>query len=63
MALDIGTLLKDRDLGVCTVISARRTGHQYERYFEYELLTPQGTIVTTDEYEITAKKMEALKEH
>lgn len=60
-----GTLVVDKDHGVCTVLSSRRTGHQYERYHEYELLTPQGMIISTDEYEFlngNIKKVENEKE-
>ena len=62
MFIPEGTLVSDIDHGVCTVLSSRRTGHQYERYYEYELLTPTGTIIRTDEYEFLSKKIEIIQE-
>jgi len=58
-----GTLVKDIDHGVCTVLTYRRTGHQYERYYEYELLTPRGTIIITDEYEFLSDKINIIQEN
>ena len=50
MSLPIGALVKDEQHGVCTVVSYRRTGHQYDRYYEYDLLTPAGNIITREEF-------------
>ncbi len=57
-----GTLLQDADHGICTVISARRTGHQYERYYEYEILTEMGTIIKVDEYSFCGSQVKVIKE-
>ena len=50
MILPIGILVKDKQHGVCTIVSYRKTGHQYDRYYEYDLLTPEGNIVTREEF-------------
>ncbi len=55
-----GTLVIDKDHGVCTVLSCTKTGHQYERYHEYDLLTPNGTIITTDEYEFLSGNIKRI---
>ncbi len=47
-----GSLLDAGPRGICTVVSMYRTGHQYERYYRYDLLTPNGSIIQVDEYEI-----------
>ena len=60
--IQAGTLVIDKDHGVCTVLSSRRTGHQYERYHEYELLTPENVIRTTDEYEFLSGNIQKVKE-
>lgn len=57
-----GTLVMDKDHGVCTVLSSRRTGHQYERYHEYEILTPVGSIITTDEYEFLSGNIKEIRD-
>ena len=59
--IQAGTLVIDKDHGVCTVLSSRRTGHQYERYHEYELLTPNNLIITTDEYEFLSGNIQRVK--
>ena len=50
MVLSLGTLVSSDEHGICTIVSYRRVGHQYDRYFEYDLLTPGGKIITLDEY-------------
>jgi len=50
--INLGDLIVDREYGVCTVVGVKRTGHQYERYYEYELLSPSGNVIITDEYDI-----------
>ena len=62
MPLKSGTLLKDVDHGICTIISSRRTGHQYERYYEYEILTEMGTLISIDEYAFFGDKIKIIKE-
>ena len=57
-----GTLVLDKTHGVCTVLSSRRTGHQYERYHEYEMMTPDGTIIRADEYEFLSGNIKEIKE-
>ena len=39
MVLSLGTLVSSDEHGICTIVSYRRVGHQYDRYFEYDLLT------------------------
>tara|TARA_Y100000992_G_C21198561_1_gene459234 strand:+ start:667 stop:879 length:213 start_codon:yes stop_codon:yes gene_type:complete len=60
--IEVGTLVIDKDHGVCTVLSSRRTGHQYERYYEYEILTPSSGIITTDEYEFMSGNIQKVKD-
>ena len=48
-----GSLLDGGSHGICTVVSMCRTGHQYERYYQYDLLTPSGRIIQVDELEIS----------
>lgn len=62
MPIKPGTLVQDIDHGVCTVLSYRKTGHQYERYYEYDVLTPIGKIITTDEYEFLSDKIKVIQE-
>lgn len=62
MNIKPGTLVKDIDHGICTIVNCTKTGHQYERYYEYEMLTPLGTIVTTDEYELRSDKVKIIQE-
>ncbi len=50
--LENGSLLESKRHGVCTVVGHNRTGHQYDRHWEYEVLTPQGSIVAIDEYDL-----------
>ncbi len=60
--IQAGTLVIDKDHGVCTVLSCRRTGHQYERYYEYEILTPSSGIITTDEYEFMSGNIQKVND-
>ena len=62
MPIQTGTLVRDIDHGVFTIVSYRRTGHQYERYWQYDMLTPAGKIITTDEYEFMSKKIKIIQE-
>ncbi len=62
MTLKLGTLLQTQKYGVCTVLSSNKTGHQYERYYEYEILTPVGSIITVDEYQFRGDKIKIIKE-
>ena len=62
MPLKLGTLLQDLDHGICTIISASRTGHQYDRHYEYEVLTEVGTIIKVDEYAFLDDNIKVIKE-
>jgi len=48
-----GTLLNVKARGVCTVVSRYRAGHQYERFYRYDILTPSGSIIQIDEYDFS----------
>lgn len=60
MNLRIGALIKNKEHGVCTVISSNKTGHQYDRHYEYHLLASDGSIITLDEYQIFSNEVEIL---
>ena len=62
MTIKLGTLLQTQDHGICTVLSSNKTGHQYERYYEYEILTSVGSIITIDEYQFRDDKIKIIKE-
>ena len=50
--IENGSLLNSKRYGVCTVVNHKRTGHQYDRHWEYEVMTPAGSIVSIDEYDL-----------
>ena len=62
MKINAGTLIKDQRYGICTVISSRRTGHQYDRHNAYEVITPEGMIIDIDDYDLHTGKAEIIEE-
>ena len=57
----IGSAWSRKETGECiVVISAARTGHQYDRYWQLEALHSDGTIRTIDDY-VLLSQYESVK--
>ena len=52
----VGTAWSQKETGDCViVVTANRTGHQYDRYWQLEVLHSDGTIRTVDDYVLLAQ--------
>ena len=49
---DAGTLLFGNEGVIGVVMGCQRCGHQYDRHWEVEIMSPAGTVKWWDEYEL-----------
>ena len=50
-SVKVGSLWESKETGTCVcVVSVSRTGHQYDRYFEIEVLGDKGEISSHPDY-------------